>query len=178
MTNGFRDSYGEHSHKKTRPVINVSLITLTFLQVDFHTYPIILACLCSCLQTAVMCCCLISPVVMMLLSISVIVYLKCPESWNIKGLVHANYKKILFSHFTSVVCSHIFRDLCLHPNAVVVNATSFLLFAAFKKETAICSRIMLRITVLHRYLPEIRQFSPWSTHKICYGKNVKLGSLL
>lgn len=29
------------SHRKTRPVINVSLITLTFLQADFHTYPII-----------------------------------------------------------------------------------------------------------------------------------------
>lgn len=54
MTNGFRDSSGEHSHRKTRPVINVSLITLTFLQVDFHTYPIILPCLRSCLQTAVL----------------------------------------------------------------------------------------------------------------------------
>jgi len=43
MTNGFRDSYDEHSRRKTRPVINVGLITLTFLQVDFHTYPLIFA---------------------------------------------------------------------------------------------------------------------------------------
>lgn len=41
MTNGFRDSRGEHSHRKTRPVVSVGLITLTFLQLDFHTYPFI-----------------------------------------------------------------------------------------------------------------------------------------
>lgn len=93
MTNGFRDSYREHSHRKTRPVINVSLITLTFLQVDFHTYPIILPCLCSCLQTAVYAPLFDKPAVTMLLSISAIEGLKCPESSILMDWFAQNYKQ-------------------------------------------------------------------------------------
>lgn len=106
MTNGFRDSYGEHSHRKTRPVINVSLITLTFLQVDFHTYPIILPCLCSSSQTAAMCCRLISPGVIMLLSMSAIVHSKCSESCNVNVWLMQMTTNTFPTHLPLVVCSY------------------------------------------------------------------------
>lgn len=121
MTNGFRDSYGEHSHRKTRPVINVSLITLTFLQVDFHTYPIIFALLGLLFADCFSFSWLISP------DVTVYVNLRCPESCKMKGLDNTSYK----------------HSTVLHGNKSVVDCDVLRSLYSFEEKNDICNLSLL-----------------------------------